>query len=344
MQVPEDLQGQQQSMLNLLINNYGIPGQIIIPENHLIPHDLPQPQESSGTGKKREAQTLKRNDRLYEVIRYLQERHGLFVQGTLCEDCPIHPWFGKRPEDDPRIYQRVFHIIPRNHGYLAFTCRKDCECRWVECPIHPCRSFADQRFDPFDLLHVLDSIQRGYHYPIRCGNIDDCRKELAYALGIETRRLRVGSRQSADGLGRYKGKRYPADCNQLLIEIMYSLPQDDRAVQEFIERVCRLITYGKAPEPVFDKTSFRTTVWFSETALGTIRKSGAAARLWIYLWIAQQRQKQRVVVDVKKFAADLGVSEDSVLRYARALVKAGKLYRTTDKVGWTQVEEWAVKP
>jgi hypothetical protein len=295
--VPEDLQEQQQWMLDLLIKNYGIPGQVINPENHLIPHDLPQPEEFLEKGKKAEAQTLKENDRLYDVIAYLQERHGLFSKGTLYDDCPIHSWFGKRTEDDSRIYQEVFRIIPRQHGYLAFTCTKDCECQWVECPIHPSRAFADQRFDPFDLLQVLDSIQRGCRYPIRHGNIDDYRSELAQALGIATRRLRVGTRQSAHGMGRYKGKRYAADRNQLLIEIMYSVPQDDRDVKKFIARVCRLITYGKEPEPVFDKTSSRTTVWFPETSLDTIRKSGASSRLWLYLWILQQQERKHVVAN-----------------------------------------------
>jgi len=144
-------------------------------------------------------------------------------------------------------------------------------------------------------------------------------------------------------MGRYKGKRYPANGNQLLIEIMCSVPQDDRDVQEFIDRVWKLITYWKVPEPVFDKTSSPTTVWFPETALSTIRNSGAATRLWLYLWIMQQRQKKRVIPDVKKFAEDLSVSEDSVLRYARSLEKAGKLTRTTKRVGLRKVEEWAVK-
>lgn len=343
MQVPEDRQEQQRWMLELLIKNYGTPGQIISPD-HLISEDLPQAEESIEKGKKLEAQTLKRNDRLYEIIAYLQERHGLFSKGTLYDDCPMHPWFGKRPEDDPRIYQGVFRIIPRNHGYLAFTCRKDCECQWVECPIHPCRSFGDQRFDPFDLLQVLDSIQHGYRYPLRYGDIDDYRKELAQALRIETRRLRAGAGQSAHGMGRYKGKRYPADRNQLLIEIVCSVPQDDREVKAFIERVCKLIAHGKVPEPVFDKTSAPTTVWFPETALITIRKSGAAVRLWVYLWIMQQRQKKRVVVDVKKLAEELSVTEESVWRYARSLEKGGKLIRTTSKTGRTRVEEWAVRP
>jgi hypothetical protein len=342
-QVPKDPQEQRQWMLEVLVNNYGIPGHVIDPDNQVIPLELSQAVEPETKGQKPEAEILKKNERLDEVVSYLRERHAIFLEGTIEIDCPIHPWFGKTNPPDLSMYQGVFRIVPRKHGYLAFTCKPDCTCQWTQCPIHPSQPFADQRFDPFDLLQVLDSISRGFRFPNRYGTTADYAKELSQALRIPTKRLRAKTSASYKGLGRYRGMRYPANRNQLLIEISSCVPLNDKDVQDFIDRIWRMVWLGKKPEPVFDQTRSTTTVWFPESSATTFRKSGAASRLWLYLWILQQQERKHVVADLESFAEVLAVTRDKVYRYARSLEKSGVLIRKKKMTRNGEVELWSVK-
>jgi hypothetical protein len=318
-------------------------GHVIDPDTQLNIPDLPAPKEQPDKGGKPEARVLKQNDRLYDVIAYLQQHHGLFVQGSLYADCPIHLWFGKTLKEDQGVYRAVFRIIPREHGYLAFTCRKDCRCEWTECPIHPLVPFFQQRFDPFDLLQVLDSIKQGYRYPNRYGKTADYADKLAEAFGIETKKLRAEKSLSHEGMGRYKGRWHSANKNQLMIEITFTVPSNDEEVEGFIGRVAGLICSNE-PEPVFEKTASPTTVWFPDSSYGTIKKLGGAARLWLYLWIRQQQERGRVAAEPKEFAEVLGVSPKTIAVYRRTLEKEGKLTKKTEKgQGSTAVETWTVK-
>jgi hypothetical protein len=343
MEVPTDPEERQAWMLDLLINHYGVRGNVIDPDTQLNIPDLPVPKEQPDKGGKQEARVLKQNDRLYDVIAYLQEHHGLFLQGSLYIDCPIHPWFGKTPKKDQGIYRAVFRIIPREHGYLAFTCRKDCRCEWRECPIHPSVPFFQQRFDPFDLLQVLDSIKEGYRYPNRYGRIADYTDRLVEAFGVDTKKLRAEKGLSHEGMGRYKGMWHSANKNQLMIEITFTVPSNDEEVEAFIARVARLI-FSKEPEPVFEKTESAITVWFPDSSYGTIKKLGGAARLWLYLWIRQQEERGRVVAEPKEFAAALGVNVTTIYRYRDQLENEGKLTRKQGRAGaGKSVETWTVK-
>src|SRR5208283_2456189 len=112
-----------------------------------------------------------------------------------------HPWFGQTAKNALRIYKGVFKIIRRKHGYLAFTCKLSCKCKWLSCPIHPKVPFAKQQFDPFDLLQVLDSIKHGVRFPHVYGKISEYAKILAAALDVEIIALRAQKGQSPGGLG-----------------------------------------------------------------------------------------------------------------------------------------------
>jgi hypothetical protein len=340
--IPDDPKEQQTWMLELLVKTYGIPVHVIDPDTQVLPGELAQPDKPSKKSRKPEAEILKSNQRLYELIACLQEQHGLFLSGTLGTDCPIHPWFGKTDPEGLRVYRGVFRIIPRDHGYIAFTCLPDSECDWTLCPIHPTVPFVHQRFDPFDLLQVLDSIRHGYRYPVRHGNVADYAQELSKALGVDTKRLRANKAEKG-GLGRYRGMRYPANRNQLLIEIMSTVPTNDQDLNAFLDRIWRLIWFGKQPEPYFDRTQSPNTVWFPDSSAGTFKKSGTACRLWLYLWIQQQQQRARIVADLNELAQVLGVTPDQTRRYARLLEAQGKLTREGKSALKGKVETWTVK-
>jgi hypothetical protein len=341
-EVPEDLAQQQAWMLELLVKDYGILGHVIDPDTQLLPRDLAEAEEPVKKGRKPGAETLKENQRLYDLIAYLQQHHGLFLAGTLVTDCPIHPWFGKTDSEALRIYKGVLRIIPRDHGYLAFTCLPDTKCEWILCPIHPRVPFVHQRFDPFDLLQVLDSIRHGYRCPVRYGNIADYAKELSRAFGIETKQLRVRKAEGG-GLGRYRGMRFPASRSLLLTEIKSTVPKNDQDLNAFIDRIWRLIWLGKESQPYFDRTQDDDTVWFPEQSATTFKKSGTACRLWLYVWIHQQYQRGRVVADLGEFAQALEVGRDQVRRYARHLETQGKLTRKQEKGSKGASETWTVK-
>jgi hypothetical protein len=340
--IPEQLADQQGWMLEILIKNYGIPGHVIDPDTQLLPWEIAQAEEPVKNGRKPEAETLKENQRLYDLIAYLQDSHGLFLSGTLETDCPIHPWFGQTNPEGPRIYKGVFRIVPRNHGYLALACLTDTRCEWILCPIHPRVPFVHQRFDPFDLLQVLDSIRHGYRYPVKHGKIADYAKELSRAFGVETKSLRARETKRG-GLGRYRGRRLPANRDLLLTEIKSNVPKNDQDLNAFIDRIWKLIWFGKEPQPYFDRTQSADTVWFPEQSDTTFKKSGTACRLWLYLWIQQQQQRDRVLADLNELAEALNVGRDQVRRYARHLETQGKLTRKRERSLKGEVETWTVK-
>jgi hypothetical protein len=202
--------------------------------------------------------------------------------------------------------------------------------------------FVQQRFDPFDLLQVLDSIRHGYRHPNSYGNIADYAKELSRAFGIETKQLRTKKTES-HGLGRYKGKRFPASRDLLLTEIKSNVPKNDQDLNAFIDRIWRLIWLGKESQPYFDRTQSAETVWFPEQSATTFKKSGMACRLWLYLWIQQQQQRDRVSADLNELAQTLAVGRDQVRRYARHLEEQGKLTRKRESSLQGEIETWTVK-
>lgn len=342
MDVPKNPKAQQAWMLDLLLNHYGIRGHVVDPGNqpNTARLTIPEPQKA---GRKPDARILKSNDKLYDLLAYFHRHHGLFAHGSLFTNCPIHPWFGRQDEQDASVYVDVFKIVPRNHGYVGFTCRRDCRCVYTWCPVHPSVPFADQRFDPFDLLQVLDSIAQGYRFPNRVGRLDDYRRELSAAFGIDTKRLTSQSENGTTGLGRYRGMRYPANKNQLLIEIQSTIPTNDQDLEEFVDRIIGLIWAGKEPEPYYDQTRSVDTVWFTDSSRATISQAGMAARLWLYLWIRQQQQRGGVMVDMDEFAGILGVTPRTLRRYREALERMKKLNRKKNKVGFKEEEFWTVK-
>ena len=342
MDVPKDMREQREWMLNVLIKDYGIPGHVISAHSQPNLVDLPRPPEEQQKAGKPDAQELKTNYRLYDVLAHFQQQHGLFTEGGLTTDCPIHPWFAGEPAQDKTVYQRAFRIVPRDHGYLAFTCDST-RCERFMCPIHRSTRFLNQKFDPFDLLQVLDSIRRGYHFDARHGNIADYARELGSALGVETTLLRAKKGESHQGLGRYRGMRYPANKNQLLIELTASVPQSGSELAAFIDRVWRLVWVDNQPEPYYDQTRSDTLVWFPASSSTAFRESGAASRLWLYLWILQQQQRGKVVADTKAFAEVLGVDSRSIHRYAKQLEQAGKLVRSENPKAKRPIPLWTVK-
>jgi hypothetical protein len=342
MDIPKDDKEQQAWMLDLLINHYGVRGHVIDPVNHVSLKDLVCPEEPQKKSKKPEARTLKSNDRLYEVVAYLQREHGIFQEGSLFTDCPIHPWFGKTAKAD-WVYEGVLRIIPRENGYLAVTCTESGRCQWTWCPIHRKVPFDKQQFDQFDLLQILDSIKRGYHYPSKYGNIADYAEEFAKAFGVETKKLRAEKGKSLQGLGRATGQRYPVNKNQLLIEIGH-VPANDQEVRDLVDRVCKM-AFWQEPQWVFKRTSTPSIVWFPKSAQNSLPKMGPAVRLWLYLWIRQQQERGRVVVNVAKFARELSVTPRTLRRYRDDLEKARKLTKKIQKgTGSRQIETWTVKP
>ncbi len=342
MGIPQDPKEQRAWMLDLLIHHYGIRGHVIDPANHLSLNDLPKPDEPAKKTRKPDARMLKSNERLYELIAYFQREYGLFQEGIFDIDCPIHQWFGKTAKED-WVYAGVFRIIPREHGYIAFTCNESGRCQWQWCPVNRSVPFAKQRLDPFDLLQILDSIKRGYHYPQKYGNVADYAAQLGQALGVATKKLRAEGTSSSKGLGRGRGKRFPCDKNQLLNEIMSNVPRNDADVEAFVDKICGLI-YKQQPEWVFDKTQSSNTVWLPDSAQNTLRKVGAAVRLWLYLWIRQQQERGRVVANVEEFATALGVSAKAIYRHRALLEKAKKLTKRKAASGGRTVETWTVKP
>jgi hypothetical protein len=341
---PQDPKSQKAWLLDLLINHYGIPGHVIDPAHQLILNDLPSAPATETETKKQDARSVKSNDRLYQILAYLQKEHGLFLGGKLETDCPIHPWFGQTAKNALGIYKGVFKIVPREHGYLAFTCRLSCKCQWVRCPIHPRVPFAEQRFDPFDLLQVLDSIKHAVRFPHVYGKISEYANTLAAALDVEIIALRAQKGQSPGGLGRFRGRRYPCQKNQLLIEVMTNVPVDDRGVDAFLERVWKLVWDRKQPQPFFDRTDCSNTVWLPN-CFQTLKQLGAASRLWLYIWILQQQSHNRVLANAQEFAEALGVTPKTVYAYRNKIDEAGKLTRKQESIGGGRHDEyWTVKP
>jgi hypothetical protein len=122
------------------------------------------------------------------------------------------------------------------------------------------------------------------------------------------------------------------------------VPANDQEVRDLVDRVCKM-AFWQEPQWVFERASTPSIVWFPKSAQNSLPKMGPAVRLWLYLWIRQQPERGRVVVNVAKFARELSVTPRTLRRYRDDLEKARKLTKKIQKgTGSRQIETWTVKP
>lgn len=347
MEISEKEKEEKARILHLLVHHYGTEARVLNPRNHTnvyvaggVTYDLRGIEEKfldAKTGKL-SAQALKHWTLLDKTLEYLRTQHRLFISGNLYTPCPIHPWFGKTAQRVKRLcYQNKFRIYIQYVGTVAFTC-DSWHCAWEKCPLHRSKKSKKKdlwqiKFDIFNLLQILDAIEHGLRCPYRRHNLGHYSKTLAEEWNEDVKALKSGSGEGRGGAGypKYRGH---VVKKRALIRVLKMPTKNPALTDEFVKTLLHLINSS----PVQDITSTMRSdedYHLHEASSDTIKKLGAAAKLWLYIWIRCEEAGRRIELNIRDCERTLDIVKASYYAYREELEKHGCL--NTDKDGRVSV-------
>lgn len=347
MEISEQERKEKARIFDLLVNHYGVGARVLNPRNHTNVFstdkgvfDLQGIVEKfldSKTGKL-SPQALKHWTLLNKTLEYLRTRHKIFTSGNIYTSCPIHPWFGKTPMQLRRIhYQNKVRAYIQYIGTVAFTC-DSWHCTWEQCPLHHSKKSKKKdlwqiKFDIFDLLQILDAVKHGLPFPRRRHSVNYYSKLLAEEWQEEVKALKSGSGEDRGGEGypKYKGH---VVKKRALIRTLKMPTKNPALTDEFVKTLLHLINIA----PVQDITS--TTKSDDEYHLHTgtsytVMQLGAAAKLWLYIWIRCEEAGRRIELNIRDCEQTLDIARSRIYVYREVLERLGCL--NVDKGGRVSV-------
>jgi len=347
MEISEQERNEKARIFDLLVHHYGAGARVLNPRNHTNvysaeggAYDIRGIEEKfldPKTGKL-SAQALKHWTLLDKTLVYLRTRHKIFTSGNVYTTCPIHPWFGKTPARLRRLhYQNKFRAYVQYVGTVAFRC-DSWHCTWEQCPLHRSkrskkRDLWQAKFDIFNLLHILDAIDHGMHYPHRRHNLGYYSKKLAEEWDEEVKALKSGSGEDRGGEGypKYRGH---VVKKKALIRVLKMPTKNPALTEEFVKALLHLINSS----PVREITSTMKSDEEYHLHAGssyTVMQLGAAAKLWLYVWIRCEEAGRRIDLNIRDCERTLDIARSRIYVYRELLEKHGCL--NTDKDGRVSV-------
>jgi len=345
-------------IFDLLVNHYGAGARVLNPRNHTNVfsteggvYDLRESEEKfrdPETGKL-SPQALKHWTLLDKTLDYLRARYKIFTSGNVYTTCPIHPWFGKTPPRLRRIhYQNKFRAYIQYVGTVAFACDSR-NCTWEQCPLHRSKRSKKKdlwqvKFDIFNLLQILDAIEHGLPYPRRLHNLGYYSKMLAEEWQEEVKALKSGSGADRGGEGypKYKGH---VVKKKALIRALKMPTKNPALTEEFVRALLHLINSSPVQEITSAMKSDQEYHLHAGTSY-TVMQLGAAAKLWLYIWIRCEEAGRRIDLDIGDCERTLDIVKVTYYAYRDVLKKHGCL--NADKDGRVSVsvlrEKTQVKP
>jgi hypothetical protein len=345
-------------ILDLLVHHYGAGARVLNPRNHTNvyaseggAYDIRGIEEKfldPKTGKL-SPQALKHWSLLDKTLDYLRIRHKIFTSGNIYTTCPIHLWFGKTPARLRRLhYQNKFRAYIQYIGTVAFTC-DSWHCTWEQCPLYRKKKagkndFERIKFDIFNLLQILDAVEHGLPSMRRRHNVAHYSKMLAEEWDAEIKALKAGSGENRGGEGypKYKGH---VVKKKALIRVLKMPTKNPALTDEFVKTMLHLINSS----PVQDITSAMKSDEEYHLHAGTsytVMQLGAAAKLWLYIWIRCEEAGKRIELDIRDCERTLDIVKGSYYAYREVLEEHGCL--KTDKQGRVSVsvlrEKSRIKP
>jgi hypothetical protein len=346
-EISEQERKEKAKIFDLLVHHYGAGARVLNPRNHTNvystesgAYDLRGIEEKFFDPKtgKLSAQALKHWTLLDKTLEYLRSRYKIFMSGNVYTTCPIHPWFGKTPARLKRLhYQNKFRAYIQYIGTLAFTC-DSWNCAWEQCPLHhgkkpKKKDFGQTKFDIFNLMQILDSVEHGVLYPRRRHNLGHYSKMLAEEWSEEVKALKSGSGEDRGGEGYLKYQGHVIN-KKALIRVLKMPTKNPALTDEFIKALLHLINSA----PLQDITSAMKSKEACHLHGGTpytVLQLGAAAKLWLYIWMRCEEAGRKIDLNIRDCERTLDIVKGSYYTYREVLEKHGCL--NTDKKGRVSV-------
>jgi hypothetical protein len=315
MDIPDDPLERKKWMMDLL-KMYGREFLIFEPEDQPNVFAVPEPEYRDLKSGNLDPRELKSWRYLDFTLKFLQERDGLFGEGGLVSDCPVHklhPLQGERPEDFSNSFQLTAE------GSIKFRCRRS-----IGCKRSYCSAKTNRTLDLYDLVSLLEGKSLEYarhiisdHYEREHG-----RKLGYFPKGEES----TAARETSDIM------RYAVPKKEL--EKLFSIPMKGHgSAERFVEKALELIR--NSPEAEYDGYHSTTadSVLFSKSFDWDqrLREFGPAARLFLWLHWKQAAAGSKLRLTVPEVVQALGASERTVRSHKAVLEEKGYLEVTLSK-------------
>ena len=147
MEIPEDPLERKNWMMEIL-EDYGRDFLIFEPDDQPNVFAAPEPEYRDLKSGNLDPRELKSWRYLDFTLKFLQEKYGLFGEGRLVTDCPVHklhPLKGERPED----FSNSFQLSAE--GTIKFRCRRS-----IGCQRSHCSAKTNRTLDLYDLVFLLE--------------------------------------------------------------------------------------------------------------------------------------------------------------------------------------------
>lgn len=337
MAMSEEAKKEKARVFDLLMNHYAAPGRVLNPRNHTNvysaefgSYDLRGIEEKFRDLETGElsAQALKHWTFMDRTLEYLRTEYGIFTSGNLYTTCPIHPYFGKIPARDRRaFFQNKFRAYIQYVGTIAFTCDSRL-CPWDACALHHStfprkRDLGMQKFDVFNLMQILGAIKVGLKEPRFRHGLDHYRKKLADAWRMETLPLKSGPGEDRGGCGYAKYKGYKVEKSALMKKL-WMPTSNEKLVGKFMEETGELILKSPLVD-VLSRTRSPDHCHIHMDFVSILPELGAAAKLWLYVWMRCEEERSAVEEDVSRCIRETGMSRRSYNRFREILKDGGRL-------------------
>ncbi|MGO9568833.1 MAG: hypothetical protein ACLP5H_14960 [Desulfomonilaceae bacterium] len=354
MEMSEQERNEKARIFDLLVHHYGSGARVLNQRNHTNvyadergTYDLRGIEEKfldPKTGKL-SPQALKHWTLLDKTLDYLRTRYKIFTSGNIYTTCSIHSWFGKTPPPLKRLhYLNKVRAYIQYIGTVAFTCDSR-HCTWEQCALH-CRKktkkkdFGQIKFDIFNLLHILDAVEHGLPYPRRRHNLGHYSKMLAEEWNEEVKALKSGSGEDRGGqrYPKYKGHIVK---KKALIRALKKPTKNPALTGEFVKTLLHLINSSPLEDITSTMKSDEEYHLHAETSY-TVMQLGAAAKLWLYIWMRCEEASSRIDLNIRDCEQTLDIARSRIYVYREVLERLGCL--NTDKQGRVSVSVLREKP
>ncbi len=334
-------------IFELLVQHYGAGARVLNPRNHTNvyadegrTYDLRGIEEKFLDAKtdKLSAQALKHWTLLDKTLDYLRTRYKIFTSGNLYTTCPIHTWYGKTSPRLTRLhYLNKVRAYVQYVGTVAFTCDSR-HCTWKQCRLHYSKKEKRKdlwqiKFDIFNLLQILDAIEHGILNLHRRHSLGYYSKMLAAEWHEDVKALKSGSGEDRGGEGypKYKGH---VVKKRALVRALKKPTKNPALTDEFVKTLLHLINSSPVQEITSTMKSDEEYHLHAETSY-TVMRLGAAAKLWLYIWMRCEEAGRRIDLNIRDCERTLDIVRASYYSYREVLEKHGCL--NTDKQGRVSV-------
>ena len=315
MDIPDDPLERKKWMMDLL-KMYGREFLIFEPEDQPNVFAAPEPEYRDLKSGNLDPRELKSWRYLDFTLKFLQEKYGLFGEGRLVSDCPVHklhPLKGERPEDFSNSFQLTAE------GTIKFRCRRS-----IGCQRSHCSAKTNRTLDLYDLVSLLEG--KSLEYARRIIS-DYYEREHGRKLGYFPKgEESTADRETSDVM------RFAVPKKEL--EKLFSIPMKGHgSAERFVEKALELIR--NSPEAEYDGYHSTTadSVLFSKSFDWDqrLREFGPAARLFLWLHWKQAEAGSKLRLTVPEVVQALGASERTVRSHKAVLEEKGYLEVTLSK-------------